>query len=207
MYMLKMSLTVMFHPIDAFEYIKKDRSKFNYLPILILLFLAMAVRAFAIYVTHFPLAKIQPRDASIVLEAVKLVLPILTWVLASYAMTTIIDGETLLRETLLAVAYSMLPYILFTIPVTLLSLVLEKGQQGLFGSLNFIIWGWVILLFFINLKVMNNYTVRKTILIGLLGIFTMILVWATVALFFAISSQFFNFIKEVLLEFKMKALG
>lgn len=204
---LKISLAVIFHPVDTYQYIKKDRSKFSYLPILVLLFLVVAVRAFSIYFTHYPLASVEPRDANLFLESAKILLPALTWVLASYAITTIIDGETLLRENLLAMVYSMLPYIIFSIPLTLVSRVFDKGESNLFNTLQVIIWIWVILLFLINLKAMNNYTIRKTILISLLSIFTMALLWATIMLFFAITNQFFHFIKEVMLEFRMKMLG
>lgn len=206
--MLKLSLIVLFHPVDAFEYIKKRRnSKFKWIPIIVILLLVLFVRSFSIYFTHFPLASIQPRDANIFLEAVRILLPVLTWVLASYAMTTILDGETLLKETLVATIYSMMPYIVLTIPVTSLSLVLEQDQSKLFSILHVLIWAWVLLLFFMNLKVMNKYSIRKALLVALLGIITMALVWATAALFFAISSQFFSFIQEVILEMKMKVLG
>ena len=206
MQMIKMSLISMFHPIVAFYYIKKDREKFNYTPIFLLLLLLVTGRVFSIYVTHFPLATIQPRDANIFLESIKLLLPILTWALASYAMTTILDGESLFRETLMATTYSLMPYIVFIGPVTLLSRILEADMAALHTGLHTVIWLWVFLLFFISLKEMNNYTIKKTVIVTLLSIFTMALIWATFALFFAISAQFFSFLQEVFIEVKFKFL-
>lgn len=201
-----MSLISMFHPIVAFYYIKKDREKFHYAPIFLLLFLLVAGRIFSIYVTHFPLATIQPRDANIFLESIKLLLPILTWALASYAMTTILDGESLFRETLMATTYSLMPYIVFIGPVTLFSRILETDMAALYTGLHTVIWLWVFVLFFISLKEMNNYTIKKTVIVSLLSVFTMVLIWATFALFFAISAQFFSFIQEVFIEVKFKFL-
>lgn len=206
MQVIRTSLISIFHPIVAFYSIKKDRDKFNYAPIFLLLFLMVAGRIFSIYVTHFPLATIQPRDANVFLEGIKLLLPIVTWALASYAMTTILDGESLFRETLMATAYSLMPYIVFMVPITLLSRVLEVEAAALHTGLQVVVWLWVILLFFISLKEMNNYTVKKTVVVTLLSIFTMVLIWAAFALFFAISAQFFSFIQEVIIELKFKFL-
>lgn len=206
MEMLKISLAVLFHPADTFRYLKKDRSKFSYTPVFTLMLLMLLVQIASIYLTHFPLAKIQPRDANIVLESMKSLLPVITWVIASYAITTIMDGEYLLRENLIATAYSLIPYIVFTIPLTLSSHFLDNAYLSLFNGIQRIILAWVLMLFFISLKVMNEYTIKKTILIYILGALTMLLIWATLSLFFAISSQFFNFIEEVMIEIKMKFL-
>jgi len=199
-----MALLVIFHPIVAFQYIKKLRDRFNYMPIIILLLSVIASRCFAIYFTHFPLAEIHPREANIFLEIFKLFLPVFTWTVASFALTSILDGECQFREILMATAYSMLPYILVTIPLTILSRILEGEQQGFYDTAQTIMWIWIILLILISLKELNDYSVLKTIMVALLGLFTMIVIWATVVLFFAIVSQFLNFIQEVLVEVRYK---
>ena len=201
---LKMSIMVLFHPVVTFQYIQKNRSEFSYLPVAVLLLLSIIVRIFSIQVTHYPLAAGEPRNTNIMLECIKLFVPILTWVLASYAMTTILDGETLFREALLAMAYSLVPYIAFTVPLTLLSRIMELSQGSLYYSIQNAIFLWVILLFIINMKEMNHFSGKKTLVIILLSLFTMAMIWATVALFFAISSQFISFVQEVLLEMKYK---
>ena len=195
---LKMSIMVLFHPVVTFQYIQKNRSEFSYLPVAALLLLSIIVRIFSIQVTHYPLAAGEPRNTNIMLECIKLFVPVLTWVLASYAMTTILDGETLFREALLAMAYSLVPYIVFTVPLTLLSRIMELSQGSLYYSIQNAI------LFIINMKEMNHFSGKKTLVIILLSLFTMAMIWATVALFFAISSQFISFVQEVLLEMKYK---
>jgi hypothetical protein len=203
---LKISLTMIFNPTEAFEYMKKDRSKFSYFPIIIILFLVILVRSASIYITHFPLAKVDPRTANLFLEMTRVLLPIITWVIASYAMTTILDGETLLREALLATTYAMIPYIVLTIPLNVLSIIMEKSQEKLYFGMSYAIIGWIIYLFILSVKTMNQYSIGKTIVICLLAIFTMFVIWATIALFFAISSQFLNFLGEVMIEIRMKLM-
>lgn len=122
---LKLCLMTLYHPIVVTEHIKRHRGeKKNWLPVIVLLVLTLAVRILSIYGTHYPLASVSVRKANLLLECGKLFVPVLTWVLASYMMTTILDGETLLSETLLFSAYALTPYIVFTPILTLASRIM-----------------------------------------------------------------------------------
>lgn len=198
----KLSLMTLFHPIIVTEYIKKHREdkRFNPLPIAVMLILMIGVRVFSIYVTHYPLSTVSVRNANLVLEIGKLLVPVLTWVLASYAMTTILDGETLFSETLLFSAYALTPYVLFTVPLTLLSRLLDLGQSTLYHGAEAVLLCWVVFLMILALKEMNGYTIRKTLLVVVLSLFTMAVIWATVVLLFTIVSQFVTMLREVYYE-------
>lgn len=198
---LKLCLMTLFHPIVVTEHIKKQRGeKMNWMPIVVLLALALGVRILSIYGTHYPLAAVSVRKANLLLECGKLFVPVLTWVLASYMMTTILDGETLFTETLLFSAYALVPYIVFTPILTLASRIMENSQIGLFTSMEVIILGWVVVLMIMALKEMNGYSVGKTVLMILLSLFTMVMIWAMVILLFTIASQFVGMIKEMFYE-------
>ena len=198
---LNLCLMTLFHPIVVTEHIKRQRGKkMNWIPVIVLLALALLVRIFSIYFTHYPLATVSVRKANLLLECGKLFVPVLTWVLASYAMTTILDGETLLSETLLFSAYALVPYILFTPILTLASRLMDINQLGLFASCEVIILGWVVLLMIIALKEMNGYSAGKTTLIIFLSLFTMVMIWAVVILLYTISSQFAGMVKEIFYE-------
>lgn len=201
MEMIRLSVLSLFHPITAFQYIKRERSRrFSYLPVLVMFVLFILARIFTLYFTHYPLATVDVRTANVFLECAVLFVPVLTWVLASYAMTTILDGETLLREALLAMACALTPYILLTVPLTLFSHVLEGSQAGLYHGLEYAVLAWVILLTIVNLKEMNSYSGKKTLVIVLLSVFTMVMIWATVALIFTICAQFLGMIGEMVTE-------
>ena len=199
---LKLCLMTLYHPIVVTEHIKKQRGRrMNWLPVAALLFLALAVRIFSIYVTHYPLASVSVRKANLLLECGKLFVPVLTWVLASYAMTTILDGETLFRETLLFSAYALTPYILLTPVLNLASRLMDGNQAGLYGTMEFIILAWVVVLMIVALKEMNGYSAGKTVLVIFLTLFTMVMIWAVIILLVTISSQFVTMIREMFYEF------
>lgn len=198
---LKLCLMTLYHPIVVTEHIKKQRGeKMNWTPVIVLLLLALGVRILSIYGTHYPLASVSVRKANLLLECGKLFVPVLTWVLASYMMTTILDGETLFTETLLFSSYALTPYIVFTPILTLASRIMENSQVGLFASLEVITLGWVVLLMILALKEMNGYTVGKTVLMILLTLFTMVMIWAMIILLFTIASQFVSMIREMFYE-------
>ncbi len=202
---LKLCVMMLFHPIVVGEYIKKRRGdpsfkRLGWALVLSILALALAVSIFSIYFTHYPLASVSMRKANLVLECGKLFVPVLTWILASYAMTTILDGATKIGEALVYNTLSLMPYVLFTVPVVLLSRVMDGGQAGLYYALTGGQIVWVILLMIVGLKEMNEYSVGKTVAVVLLTVFTMAVIWATIVLLFTISSQFVTMIREVYYE-------
>ncbi len=202
---LKMCVMMLFHPIVVSEHIKRQRGEpgFKRLTValvLILLALALAVNIFSIYYTHYPLASVSVRKANLLLECGKLFVPVLTWVLASYAMTTILDGGTMIGEAMLYNALTLVPYVVFTVPAVLLSRLMDGGQAGLYGVITGGLLLWVVMLMIVGIKEMNEYSVGKTLLVVLLTLFTMAVMWATIVLLFTISSQFVTMIREVYYE-------
>lgn len=202
---LKLAAVTMFHPLVGFNYMKKDREKrYNYLPAIVILLLMILVKIISIFGTHYPLNPVDLRNVNIFTESLVMVVPILTWVVASYAITTIMGGEVLFRECLTACCYSLIPYLVVSIPLTICSNFFDAGSQGYFDTINKVALFFVLLLLFINLKEMNHYTMFKTIGVAILAILTMILLWATIALAAALSMRFISFISEVVNELKYK---
>ena len=201
----KLCVMMLFHPIVVSEYIKKQRGdagfkRMSAVLVAALLALALGVSVFSIYFTHYPLSTVSVRKANLLLECGKLFVPVLTWILASYAMTTILDGATKISEAMIYNTLSLMPYVLFTVPVVLLSRVMDGGQAGLYYTLTGGQIAWVILLMIVGLKEMNEYSVKKTVAVVLLTVFTMAVIWATIVLLFTISSQFVTMIREVYYE-------
>lgn len=202
---LKMCVMMLFHPIVVSEHIKKQRGQEGFrkqtiLLVVSILLLALGVNIFSIYFTHYPLASVSVRKANLLLETGKLFIPVLTWVLASYAMTTILDGATKIGEAMLYNTLTLVPYVIFTIPFVLLSRIMDANQSGLYTVLTGGLLVWMVLLMIVGLKEMNGYTVAKTLLVVFLTLFTMAVIWATIVLLFTISSQFVTMIREVYYE-------
>ena len=204
---LKLAAITCFHPIVGFNYMKKDRDsgkRYNYLPVVVILLLMVLVKIFSMYVTHYPLNSVNVRNANVFSECMVMVVPIVTWAVASYASTTIMGGEVLFRECLTACCYSLVPYIVISIPMIVISNILDQNAAQyynvIFGAALF----YVLLLLFINLKEMNHYTIFKTIGVIVLSLLTMILIWAVIALVGALTMRFISFLSEVIREIRYK---
>lgn len=197
---LRLSVMVLFHPIATFEYIKRHRESIGYWVIPVIIFLALVMQIISIYGTHYPLATVDVKNANILFESAKVFLPVVTWGVASYAMTTILDGETKFLESMLAVSYSMVPFLIIVPLLTLFSRILEIGQSGLYYGIYSAMLFWIVAMFLTAMKEMNHFTLGKTAVVTLLSLFTMMLIWASAALLFSLSMQFITFVKEVIME-------
>lgn len=196
-------LAVLFEPAEGFRLIQRDREKFNYAVPVLLLLCVLAVRIGSIFFTHYPLATVDPAETNIGTELLNVIIPILTWVVGCYLVTTIHDGESMLREVFAAAAYSMLPYIIITIPVVLLSNMMSITDMTLYSRLQYIIWGWVILLFLISLSSMNSYSFWETIKIAVISIFACIFIWAVIGLMYVLGDKLVAFFVKVIEQYRM----
>lgn len=197
---LKLAVMILVHPKDAFPLIKMDRDRFSYIPALVLLVMLMATRVACIYIVHYPLALLQPRDTNFLLEVVKMLVPLLTWVVSCYSITTISSGECLMREVFMAASYAMLPYIVMMIPIALLSRILTGYEAVLYYGLQTFVWVWVVLLFLISIHSMNDYTVKETLGIFFLSIIGIVLIWVLIGLFYSLSKHLLSFIVSIVRE-------
>lgn len=201
---LKLAAVTIFHPMVAFNYMKKDRTKYDWRPPVIILALLAFSKIFSLYFTHYPLQTTDIKDANLLIECAVVIVPLISWVVASYAITTILDGEVKISECFTACCYSMLPYVYFTIPLTICTHLMDVNSAATYGTIMTVAYAWILINMVVNLKVMNNYTVGKTVLVIILALFTMVLLWAVVFLFYALSMRFVSFVAEVVQEIRFR---
>jgi hypothetical protein len=200
----RLSVATLFHPIESFRIIKLNRDKYSKSTISILLLLIVVIRVLCIYVTHYPVAILEARDANIGAEIVKMIGPIFTWIIACYAVTSIMEGEALLREILMASVFSMMPYIILAFPIALLSHLLCAYEIGFFYSLQGLMWVWIAVLVFINVKVINDYSFGRTLGVCIISIFAVILIWGLLLLLYSMTNQLWNFLEGIIREVRFQ---
>ena len=206
MKMLSLSIAVIFKPVETFKMVKAFREGRILSSAFTLLIAFIAVRIASIYITHYPMASLLPNEANFLIEILKYYVPTFTWVIASFAVTSILGGESQINEIFLATSYSMMPFIMFTLPLSLLSRILSQTEAGIYDFLNSAIWMWILILFFVSVKTLNEFSLKKTFFICFLTIIVMLLIWAAFILIFALSAQIVSFVREVILEMRMQYL-
>ena len=187
-------------PADSFYYIKKNlRGSLRFAGLIYAW--VVIVRIVSLYVTGF----IFNRYSSLVYipvesEIVKTVLLLFLWNAANYLVSTISDGEGRVRDVVIGSAYSLFPYVLFALPIALISNVLTLNEVFLYSfSLN-LMWFWVGLMLFIMVKEIHNYSFSETVRNVLVTLFTMALFVLTGYILYVLFNQLYDFVSAIVQE-------
>ncbi len=207
MHLLSLAICVIRHPFDTYRALQASRDRFRYYPALILILIIIAVRIMSMFITHYPFAGTAREDINVVMEAMRFVIPIITWAFALFAVTSILDGETNIGEAVTSTVYCLVPYAVLSVPIALLSSLISLTDSVIYDSMIRGVVLWCGFLFFLSVKVMNNYTVKKTILVVLLTLFGMALIWSIALIIFALASQFMLFLSGVYKEARYAIFG
>lgn len=200
---LKLSLMILFKPVDAFYAVKQYREKINSGYTLLLYLLAFLAQYVYISIVHYPMNNMRPVETNIILEFVKLILPVLVWVVASYGITTILDGESKISDIFHSSALCMVPFIILKPLLGVVSNLMSQEEAGLFNLLKAAIIIWMVSLLFLGLLKMNDYTLSKAIGITIISIIAMLIICAVGLLIYALSSQLVLFFSDIAREIGM----
>ena len=95
-------------------------------------------------------------------------MPWITWCLANWSVSTILEGEGKFKEILSGSAFCLVPYIIFSIPITLLTNVFALSEATIYSSLSIAILCWVGLLILMKVKVLHDFELGKLVFITFL---------------------------------------
>ena len=199
---LKYFILVLFNPIDTFYLIKKDRKQLSKLAVFAVLAIAVALKILYVYTVNFTVSTTSPADANALLEVGIIVVPILLWAIASYALMTVCGGESTIGETITISVYSLAPYIVGTPIMILLSHILSRSELGFFNAMHGLIIAWVVILLFIGFMQSNGLKFSHAIGYGLLAVIVMALIAVTFLLAFGLGAQIVRFVQEIIAEIK-----
>ena len=208
MRVLKLSLGMIFNPVVTLRTIQYGRGKLKAYPVFILLALIPIIRVLVIFGTHYPLRSVNPENADFAVEIVTYLVPVVAFVVANFCITSLVNGETLLSEALISGAFSMMPYLLFSIPLMALSHVMSLTEGGIFGSLQSILILWCVILMFVSVKETNDFTFAKTFFVFILIALSILLILAIVLLVYALFNQLITFLTglygEIMFNFRYR---
>lgn len=191
------AVLTIFAPQEAFMRIQ---SAPKYVPAVLLILGILAARFFQIFFTSFHFNLTRPEFANLYLEVSQLLIPFLIFVISLWMITSIMDGESKLKQILAACSYAMIPYIIGTVAQTLLSNVLTRDELGIYNMISVIMYGWIVVIAFILISVMNDYAVGKTISVIIISLLTSLGLLLVGVLFYVLIDHVFDFVKELFLE-------
>lgn len=201
-----MCAQALFHPLDCFDLVKRDRDQTPWLTMIVIWVLAALCQFAGVYLTAFAVNPNLPDDSNLLLLLALIYVPLFSWVVGSYSTTTLMGGEAKFLESLTGATYGLIPYIVMTPVLIGLSYLLSGDAAGLYDTLLVLVLFWVIALEFVAFMRLNDYPFLKALGVAFVGIVAVLLIWAVVILLFVFTYQAFLFFKEVYMELKNQQL-
>ncbi len=184
------------HPIDGCYGVKRQ-NKASYLSSNILLSLFIIINLFNKYGSGFILKSASDGRYDIFGDVINIIAIFVLCTVCSYLVSTISDGEGTLKQLYSAYVYSLAPYIVLKPFIILLSNVITLNEKFIVQFANFIMYSWIIVLLFMAIKEVNNYSVRETVRIIFLTIFCVLIALLLLFILYVLISQVTDFIQSI----------
>jgi hypothetical protein len=176
----------------------RERSGLWAVPVLLSLSVLVRMGGLAVQSYHFQAQR--PEETRFLFEAGKILIPWITWCISAVAMGEIFYGEGTFRQIVLSSAWTLWPYIVFTLPLNLMTNVISLDEKLLYQVGEYLIWGGLVWLFFQQVRTLHNFGTGKAIGVTLLTLVGMLLIWILLGLVFALTGEIVRFVQQVALE-------
>ena len=129
---------------------------------------------------------------------------VLLFVIANWALCTLLDGEGRVIDIYIATCYCLIPIVIARVLETICSNVLTDTEYVFVGMVVVCLNIWFICLLLFSLKTIHNYTLTKTILNALVTLVAMAIIFFILFLFIILVQQLYIFFATVITEIIMR---
>lgn len=200
----KYPLYCMLHPFKGFNRLKEEKK--GSLPMALLITAVFFVVSIISHQATGFIFNENPIDKfNIFVQLGKTVGVLLVFVLANWAVSTIIDGKGTLREVFIFGSYSLLPYVICTIPAVLLSNAIIEDEGPFYHIVLTLIIAWTCITILMAVKEVHQFSLKKTILVILLTLFGILIVISVVAILYSMFVQMFGWITTIANELLLRS--
>ena len=200
---ISMMRQVLRHPYDFFYDIQQP-NRIRWYQGFVIIALVCIMRMLSIMLTGYAFQTHEPHQISYVQEFFWIIVPWLSWCISNWGVSAILDGEGKFKEVLHGSAFALVPYVVFIVPVTLLSHVLSLEEASIHQFLVFGIYAWSILLLLIKVKIIHDFELGKLLWIVAISLAGIAIIWFVGILMFGLANQFINFIFDLFKEMNLR---
>ncbi len=115
----------------------------------------------------------------------------------NYLMCTINDGEGKLKHIYCSFIYSLTPYLVFMPAIFVISHVVTYNESFFVDFATLFMFVWIAILLFISIREINNYTIKETVKIIGLTVFTILIALLLAFIIYVLWSQVIDFIQSL----------
>ncbi|MBI9009542.1 MAG: hypothetical protein JEZ05_05870 [Tenericutes bacterium] len=197
----------MFHfiknPFDAIYGVKVEK-RASMLSAWLILGLLFVIHIASLLYTGFIFNNVIIEQTILVKEGLKIVIPIVIFIISNYLMSSLMEGEGTFKTTFINLIGSLMPIIIIYPILIIISNVLTLNESFIYYLGFFIATAWCVFLVFFNIKDTHNYSVSQTLVNIFLSIIFMIIIIIILLMVYLMVTQVVNFgtdiIKEVILR-------
>jgi DNA-binding beta-propeller fold protein YncE len=176
----------------------RERAGLKVVPVLVLL--AIVVRLVGLSIPSFHFREMRPDQIRFIIEGGKILIPWLTWCIATFWVGEIFYGEATLRKITIASAWALWPLIVMPIPISLLTHILSLDEKAIYDVLWTVTWGLFFLEMFLVIKNEHAFEYGQTLLVMMLSAVAIVAIWILLGLVYALSAEIVRFIGSIIME-------
>lgn len=194
---------VLVHPIDFF-YNLQEPGRAKRRDALIIIAAVIICRMLSLSISSFLFQRREAYEISFLTEGLSIIILWLTWSVANWAISTLQDGEGKFKEVLVGSAYALIPFIILSVPISLLSRFLSLQEMSVYVFLTGFMYLWIAFLLIMKVKILHDFTLYKLILILILSIISMLIMWFIVILVYGLMYQAYQFVLNIIQELSFR---
>jgi len=198
---LKYSLYTSVHPLDGFWDLTHEK-RGSLAAANVIVALAILVDVLRLTLTSFQFVTVNMEYFNAAIVMMRIILPVFLWVVANWALTTLMDGKGRMIDIYMAVAYALAPSVIINAAMIVLSRLITFDEGAVYWVLAGFSVMWTAILLLAGMMMVHDYSLTKTVLSSLLTIVGMgVMVFIFVVFFSLISdaaAYFVSLYKEIL---------
>lgn len=182
----------MFHPFDGHWDIKHEKrgDLKNALLILSAFIVCYAVR---IQYSGYAVTGTISENVNVPYQLLLILLPIAFWIVSNWCFTALMDGKGTMKDIVVATCYALKPYVMLSLPLFVLSHVLTAEEAMLYGILDVVCIIWTLMLIFLGMMTIHDYSLGKSILTAVLTLLGMCIILFILLLLISLMQQIFMY--------------
>ncbi len=194
---LKLAFTYMRNPRET-VYEIKFKKRATIIGAIVLYVLFAAIQILKIYLTGYLFNDVGRNDGlrTILMST----LPLLLLVVCNYYVSSVRDGEGKFKDIFISFIYALSPYIVFSIPLFLISNIVTYNEQALYFLAVGIVYAWCGVNIVLTVMELHDYSLWKALINILLTLVCFILVIAFAIILYILGYQLFSYLFGVIKE-------
>lgn len=187
------------HPLDA-NYGVKVEKRATMLSAWIVLGLLFVIYILGIVFTGFTFNNVILEQTILVKEALKIVIPIIIFIVSNYLMSSLMEGEGTFKAVFINTIGSLMPILVIYPFVIFISNYITLNEGFIYHFAIFVMITWSIILLYFNIKDTHNYSVSQTFVNLFLSLVFMIIIIIVLLMVYLMVTQVTNFVTDIIKE-------